>query len=163
MESEPLSLTPKNNNSSSSQNFSNNFSFNFCGIPSLINSFKKQKNNQKPTENTTIMRRKERTQSGHSMSNSNLIISAPLGDFRHMAHIGRDGADFGKEHLFVSSMEYQLMSSYLPNNKTKSHETTENFNTNSNFQRLNSNSSITSNSDCLYIVRLLHNSNPGDQ
>ena len=47
-------------------------------------------------------------------SNGNLIISAPLGDFRHMAHIGRDGADFGKEHLFVSSMEYHLMSSYLP-------------------------------------------------
>lgn len=34
---------------------------------------------------------------------SNLIISAPLGDFRHMAHIGRDGTDFGKEHLFTHS------------------------------------------------------------
>lgn len=90
--------------------------FNFCGIPSLINSFKKQKKEKtskaKEEEGIIIMRRKERTQSGHSMSNSNLIISAPLGDFRHMAHIGRDGADFGKEHLFVSSMEYQLMSSY---------------------------------------------------
>lgn len=29
-----------------------------------------------------------------------VVISAPLGDFRHMAHIGRDGVDFGEEHLF---------------------------------------------------------------
>lgn len=44
-----------------------------------------------------------------------LVISAPLGDFRHMAHIGRDGADFGEEHLFVSSMEYLLETNYLSN------------------------------------------------
>jgi len=29
-----------------------------------------------------------------------LVISAPLGDVRHVSHIGRDGADFGEEHLF---------------------------------------------------------------
>lgn len=33
-------------------------------------------------------------------SSDQLIISAPLGDVRHVSHIGRDGADFGEEHLF---------------------------------------------------------------
>ena len=35
-------------------------------------------------------------------SQDQIVISAPLGDVRHVSHIGRDGADFGEEHLFVS-------------------------------------------------------------
>lgn len=33
-------------------------------------------------------------------SRENLTISAPLGDFRHVGHIGKDGYDFGKEEMF---------------------------------------------------------------
>lgn len=38
-----------------------------------------------------------------------LIISAPLGDVRHVSHIGRDGADFGEEHLFVSILFFSFL------------------------------------------------------
>lgn len=34
-----------------------------------------------------------------------IIISAPLGDFRHRAHIGRDGIDFGEEYLYSNGID----------------------------------------------------------
>lgn len=50
-----------------------------------------------------ILRKSHKKSSTNSTDMKNLTISAPLGDFRHMAHIGRDGADFGKEHIFTNS------------------------------------------------------------
>ena len=46
-----------------------------------------------------------------------LVISAPLGDVRHVSHIGRDGADFGEEHLFVSIENSFIVESYSSNSR----------------------------------------------
>lgn len=34
-----------------------------------------------------------------------IAISAPLGDFRHVGHIGKDGHDFGKEDMFQKAKQ----------------------------------------------------------